>query len=177
MYPDFMNRNSMITWTRFIGKGAKLFTFITFVIFMVASISCTAIHPADNSDAGDAALWINCEGGDFTEGWCNENTYRIRLTVSPGVKSKTVKERKYSSKKSAILAAQNRILEKFKELGIDVKYTAFDPAAYTVAYEVKKTVKYGRIIYEKWDEDQNCEIIYEVSGKRLKRKVESAAFD
>jgi len=36
---------------------------------------------------------------------------------------------------------------------------------------------YGKIIPEKRDEKQNCEIIFEVYRKRLKRKVENAAFE
>lgn len=171
MNTDYMNINLIITKN---GKGKQA---AAAVMFMMISLSCAGISTGENSGASGAAKWVNCEAADFTEGWCDENTYRIRIKASPSIKSRTVKERLSISKKAAILTAREKILERFKELGIDVNYTAFDPAAYTIAHEVRKSIKNGKIISEKWDEDQNCEIIYEVYSKRLKRKVENSAFE
>jgi hypothetical protein len=147
------------------------------VILMITYLSCTSLPVTDNSDTNNAYSLIKCEKADFTEGWCDENTYHIRQTGAPSLKSKTLKERKLSSKNSAILSAQKRILEKFAELDIDINHAEVDTTAYAIAHEVKKSVKNGKIILEKWDENQNCEIIYEVYSKRLKRKVENAVFD
>ena len=172
-----MNRYLIITGTGFMENMKKSAAVTMTALFVITCVSCAGTGTTGSSSAGNNASWINCEAGDFTEGWCNENTYRIRVTGSPPVKSKTAKDRKSGSKKAAILAAQNRILEKFKDMGIDINYAEVDTKAYELAIEIKKAVKNGKIISEKWDDNQNCEIIYEVSIRRLKKKVENSVFN
>ncbi len=154
-------------------KGAAA---IIIIMVMMICVSCTGLYSARNSKADTNSTWANCESADFTEGWCNENTYRVRVTGTPSVKSRTVKERRLSAEKSAINTARDMILGKFKDMGIDISHAEVDTDAYVLANEIRKTVKSGKIISEKWDENQNCEIVYEVSGKRLKKKVMNAVF-
>ncbi len=148
---------------------------ILFILLMTVA-ACTVTGSGRFSGTGNDRKQFNCGEAGFIEGWCNDNTYRLILAAPPSAKSRTDDERKLSSKKLAVFTAQERILEKFKDMGIDVLHCEFDPVAYKIASEVRESIKNGKVISEKWDEDFNCELIYEVYSKQLKKKVKNSAF-
>ncbi|MCP4136241.1 MAG: hypothetical protein GY754_35050 [bacterium] len=111
-----------------------------------------------------------------TEGWVDKNTYRL---ASSAMATRTITNkvaRRESAKRAAILNAQYQILEKFKGSTIEgaAGMSSFEMTGMAVAQEVKGTVKGGSVRKVTYDEEDNCEIIYEVKGKNLKGKVSAA---
>jgi len=111
-----------------------------------------------------------------TEGWIDANTYRI---AAAGVPTKTLTnkvQRRESAKRAAILNAQYQVLEKFKGSKIEgaAGMSNFEMTGMAVAQEIKGVVKGGSVRRVTYDDDDNCEIIYEVKAKGLKKKVGAA---
>jgi hypothetical protein len=132
-------------------------------------------------------IMVSCGGGIGsgmkgksykTSGWIDGDTFRISSMGAPTRTLTNVVQRKESSKRAAILNAQYQILEKFK--GSEIKGAAgmknFETTGMAVAQEVGGIVKGGSIAKVTWDADQNCEIIYEVQSKGLKKKVSGATW-
>jgi len=110
------------------------------------------------------------------EGWVDENTFRI---AAAGVPTRTLTnkvQRKESAKRAAILNAQYQVLEKFKGAKIEgaAGMSNFETTGMAVAQEVKGIVKGGSVYSITYDAEDNCEIIYEVKARGLKKKVSVA---
>ncbi len=111
-----------------------------------------------------------------TEGWIDDDTYRI---AAAGVAKKTLTnkiQRRESAKRAAILNAQYQVLEKFKGAKTEgaAGMSDFEMTGIAVAQEVKGVIKGGSVVKVTYDAEDNCEIIYEVKAKNLKKKVQAA---
>lgn len=117
------------------------------------------------------------EGETFTtEGWIDDNTFRI---AAAGVATRTLTNkvaRRESSKRAAILNAQYQVIEKFKGSQIEGAsgMSNFEMTGIAIAQELKALAKGGSVKKTTWDAEDNCEIIYEVYSKGLKSKVAAA---
>jgi len=117
------------------------------------------------------------EGESYTtEGWIDDDTYRLAAAGVPNRKLTNIVARKASSKRAAILNAQYQVLEKFKGSKIEgaAGMSDFENTGIAIAQEVSGVVKGGSVKKVTYDKDQNCEIIYEVKAKGLKKKVSAA---
>jgi len=70
--------------------------------------------------------------------------------------------RRSVARKTAVLLAQTDIRNKFK---------SDKSGAYSSTGEFYTIVKNGRIINEFFDADDNCEIVYQIKGEGLKKKL------
>ena len=117
------------------------------------------------------------EGETFTtEGWVDNDTFRIAAAGVP-MKTMTNKvQRRESSKRAAILNAQYQVIEKFKGSKIEGAsgMENFEMTGIAIAQELKAVTKGGSVKKVTWDAEDNCEIVYEVRGKDLKKKVGAA---
>ena len=115
-----------------------------------------------------------------TEWWVDENTYRLRAGGAPGAnqEGKNKMVRRESARRAAILNAQFQVLEKFK--GSSVQGAAgmsdFELTGIAISQEVEGVVKGGSVIEATYDSDDNCEVLYEVKARGLKKKVENATW-
>ncbi|MCL1911901.1 MAG: hypothetical protein FWG13_06825 [Leptospirales bacterium] len=130
--------------------------------------------------------FVGCGGGGLgglvdgksykSEGWIDDDTYRTAAIGVPKKGLTSQLQRKATAKEAAKMAAQFAILEKFK--GAKVEGAAgmqdFELTGIAVAKEVEGIVKGGSVVSEKYNDDDECEIIYEVRAKGLKKKVQSA---
>ncbi len=129
------------------------------------------------TSCGGSKLGGQVEGQTFkTEGWIDDNTYRL---AAAGVSKSTLKNkvaRRESAKRAAILNAQYQVLEKFKGSKIEgaAGMSDFENTGIAIAQEVSGIVKGGSVVSATYDEEDNCEIIYEVKAKGLKKKVSAA---
>ena len=75
--------------------------------------------------------------------------------------------------------AEKRIIEKFVGARLEGAAGAADYAStgVAVAKEFSGLVKGGTIVKETYDDDDNCEIIYQVEKKGLKKEVEGGAYE
>jgi hypothetical protein len=112
-----------------------------------------------------------------TEGWVDKNTFRVIATGAPkkGLIGKV--QRKGTAKEAALIMAQKRIIEKFKGARLEGAAGAadYESTGVAVAKEFSGTVRGGSIIQETYDDDDNCEIVYQIEKKGLKRQVMGGA--
>lgn len=119
----------------------------------------------------------SCDLKELKEGWCDENTFWIHAKGMARKKFTDPEERKKISRAAAILNGQDQVFEEFKKLQIIVATGGGDDNSLgtSVAAELAYTVKNkGTVIAERYDEQQNCEIIYEIKSKDLKKKIQLA---
>ncbi|MCP4138303.1 MAG: hypothetical protein GY754_45495 [bacterium] len=110
-----------------------------------------------------------------TEGWVDEDTFRVTALGVPKQGLTNIYQRKGTAKEAALIMAQKRILEKFQ--GVQMEWMAGagsmgdDGSSMSVYKEFGGMVKGGTIVKETYDKEQNCEIIYEVKARGLKKRV------
>ncbi len=117
----------------------------------------------------------NTAGQDVKEvqGWVNEDTYRIIATGSSDTGYRGRSARRKSAKQYAVLDAQRRITEVFmgNEFTLDMN-PDYNRARIYIEKELGPIFTNGRIVSENYDnETDDCEIVYEVTGAGLKKKV------
>src|SRR4030042_1927825 len=145
--------------------------FIVFAVILTAGTSTTFVS---------CSGWMRGGAADgetmSTVGWIDDDTYRISAEGDPGQSLEDIGERKERAKRAAVMNAQYYITEKFKNSKIDGRsgMENFEMTGLTVARELKAIIKRGSVYKVNWDDAQNCEIIYEVKAKDLKKKVSGA---
>ena len=129
------------------------------------------------TSCGGGKIGGQVEGQTFkTEGWIDDDTYRLAASGVPKYTLKNKVARRESAKRAAILNAQYQVLEKFKGSKIEgaAGMSDFENTGIAIAQEVSGIVKGGSVVSATYDEEDNCEIIYEVKAKGLKKKVAAA---
>ena len=128
------------------------------------------------TSCGGGQLGGQVKGETFvTEGWVDDNTYRITSVGCPGKISEGRPDliQRRDAKEAARLDAQRMVLVKFKGEAIEAAagMKDFEVSGVALAAEVEGMVKGGSIIQETYDQDNCCEIIYEVTGRNLRKRV------
>ena len=126
---------------------------------------------------GGSKIGGNVQGETFkNESWVDDNTYRLAAAGVANSKLKNKVQRRESAKRAAILNAQYQVLEKFKGSKIEgaAGMSDFENTGIAIAQEISGVVKGGSVMSATYDEEDNCEIIYEVKAKGLKKKVAAA---
>lgn len=112
-----------------------------------------------------------------SEGWVTPDIFRVTATgvPKPGVTNDV--QKRGTAKEAALIMAQKRIIEKFVNAKVEGAAGAADYASTGIAVskEFKGLVKGGSIVKETYDDDGNCEIVYEVERKGLKKSVMGGA--
>lgn len=107
-----------------------------------------------------------------TEGWVDNDTFRIAASGVPRKDMTNVIQRKEAAKRAAQLNAIYQIIEKF--CGSKIEGAAgmkdFELTGIAVSQELKATLRAGSVKKTTCDDEQNCEIIYEVKSPGLKKK-------
>lgn len=149
--------------------GFMLFCVKKAVIVILAALLMFSAAGCKSTDPGKTA-------GKSPDGWADDNTYITAAIGVPVKKLTDIESRKKSAKRSAILNAQFQVIEGFKN-------TAYRPAnymEYNVTWikegmekreKIYTAAKNGVIDKESYDGEQNCEIVYKVYDKDLKKKV------
>ncbi|MCP4138301.1 MAG: hypothetical protein GY754_45485 [bacterium] len=122
---------------------------------------------------------IACRSGQvetkkmITDGWVDEDTIRVTALGAPKRGLTNIYQKKATAREAAFIMAQYTMLEKFKGPRLEgaAGMAEFGSTGIAVGKELRGIVRGGSIIKEKFDEDQNCEIVYEVKHKGLKKKV------
>jgi len=141
---------------------------------LVVSAVVLMIAAAFIVSCGPRGLGGQVKGQSFiTEGWVNDDTFRVTSTGAPkpGLTNKI--QRRGTAKEAAIIMAQKTMIEKFKGARLEGAAGAADYASTGIAVmkEFSGTVKGGSVIRETYDDDDNCEVVYELIARGLKKKV------
>ena len=140
---------------------------------------------------GSAVSFTGCKSGNSTEtvnprvsdiwnykGWADEDTYR---TVSTGMDCKlklSAANKKECVKKYAINNAIDEITKEFKSWNHRGQgaYSEMTDYSQSASREIIGVIKSGCVIAEKYDENFNCTIVYEIKAKGFKKQVEQTDF-
>ena len=139
---------------------------------MVALFAFAAAFTA----CGDS-LGGQVKGDSFkTEGWVDKDTFRSTSTGVPKAGLTNKIQRRGTAKEAAVLMAQSHIIEKFKGSKIEGAAGVSDYAStgYAASKEFAGFVKGGSVVKETYDEDDNCEVVYEIKSKGLKKQLTGA---
>ena len=111
-----------------------------------------------------------------SEGWINNDTFQAKGLGAPKATEENTIKRKTQSKSAALLAAQARVVELLFGAKIEGAAGSLDgeSTGVAIAKEFSGELKGGSIISETYDDEQNCEIVYQVHGKNLKKRVMDA---
>jgi hypothetical protein len=144
----------------------KVTVVLALVVFAAAFVSC---------GGGKGGMGGQVQGESFvTEGWANKgDTYRTTATGVPkeGLKNKI--QRRGTAREAAVLMAQSHIIEKFKGAKVEGASGVSDYAStgFAASKEFAGMVKGGSVVKETYDEDDNCEIVYEITSKGLQKQL------
>ena len=127
---------------------------------------------------GGSGMGGQVEGESFvTEGWVSPDIFRVTSTgvAKPGLKNKV--QRRGTAKEAALIMAQKRVIEKFVGARLEGGAGAADYASTGIAVSIEfgGLVKGGTIVKSTYDDDDNCEIVYQVEKKNLRKEVEGGA--
>lgn len=105
--------------------------------------------------------------GDFTKkknpdnqmiGWINDDTYRVYASGIPNIEVKGKSTRRYISRKKAVINAKTKTVEILKKAKLNKE-------------EINSGIENGAVVFEEYDCFDNCEIIYEIKHKNLRKKI------
>ena len=143
-----------------------------FSLFLTLSLAIAFSSCASGPQGGEV------EGDSFvTEGWVTPDIFRVTATGVPKEKLKNKIQRRGTAKEAALIMAQKRIIEKFVGSRLEGAAGAADYASTGIAVskEFSGMVKGGTIVKSTYDTDDNCEIVYQVEKKGLRKEVEGGA--
>lgn len=145
----------------------KIFSSILLVLVAVTFNAC-----------GSKSMGGEVEGESFvTEGWVSPDIFRVTATGVPkeGLKNKV--QRRGTAKEAALIMGQKRIIEKFVGARMEGAAGAADYASTGIAVskEFSGLVKGGTIVKSTYDDDDNCELVYQIEKKGLRKDVEGGA--
>jgi hypothetical protein len=146
-------------------------------LFLLGLVVSMGLVVALTSCGGGGKIGGVVQGETFkNEGWVDKDTYRIAAAGVSNSKLTNKIQRRESAKRAAILNAQYQVLEKFKGSTIEgaAGMSDFESTGIAVAQEVQGFIKGGSVLSATYDDEDNCEVIYEVKGKDLKKKASTA---
>jgi hypothetical protein len=155
-----VTRKSLPNWR----AAASVMLLVSTILFGTAQ--CSILPGRGGSDQVET----------LESGWADDDTFRITMA---GEASKTAgpDEWKQSARRAAVLNAQYRMLEQFKGYKLEAAtgIEAVDPGGFAVTKQLKKLVKEGIVVRERYDEEiRACEVQLEVREKALKRLIQAA---
>ncbi len=133
-----------------------------------------------------SATVVSCKSGSSLQdeiwerdGWIDSNTFRIYATGIPKSGAVSVIHKKGSAHESAVLRAQLMIMEKFKGAMVEScgGMVDYDKDFLRVEKAFMPIIKKGKVVAERYDEEFNCNIVYEITSKDLKKKVQTYTID
>ena len=110
-----------------------------------------------------------------SEGWLDDDTFQVKAIGAPHPDAEGKVKRKTQSKQAALLAAQARIIELMIGSRIQSATASLDGESTGVAVskEFEGMLKGGEVVQETYDSEDNCELIYRIYRKGLKKRAET----
>lgn len=129
--------------------------------------------------AGTMTSWIKKGDVYKTEGWLDGNTYQVHgIGVAPENITNKI-QRRALSKEAALMDAQEQVIESMHGYMLKGKSEADmnQLKSSTVYKEVGAMAKGGRIVQVTFGENDEADLVYQVSQKGLKKKMAFSAKD
>ncbi len=109
----------------------------------------------------------------MTNGWVDNNTLRISASGEPRKNIASVIQKKFSAKDAALKSARLKLTQKFQSkknissIRVDENYAGTN----TETDEILSAIRNGKILKETYDDEQVCDIVYEITSPGLKKKI------
>lgn len=147
---------------------------LKYVICIIVTIVAVAFASCSHKNATKNPVTIT----ESLEGWINDDTYQIAAGGVPISSLTLITQRKESARLAALLNARCQIIKIFT--GYTVKQDDLNNdnqlEGIPITEELKTVVNSGIIKKTVWDDDANCEIVYEVKYPGLKQRVDEGAW-
>ncbi len=134
------------------------------------------------TSCGGGNLGGTIEDGDSyaMEKWVDDNTFQVVAGGEANAELKGKTARRESAQRAAIMNAKYKIVEKF--IGSKIEGASgmenFMHSGTAVAEEIGAMFKGGSVKKVTYDKETDAaEVIYEIKGKNLKKRVESGDFE
>lgn len=152
-----------------------------FLIYVIGIMVLSAILSCGSMQTGSCPVNLD-QIGENDPGlvWCGDDTVLVVSEGAPKDEIKDIDKRKKSSKEMALMLAQNKIFEKFKGSCISAAtFPNFDDDGKGDAFsaEILRASKSGTLIDCRWDDSQNCIILYKLTRPGLKRITAHCSLD
>lgn len=110
-----------------------------------------------------------------SEGWIDDETFQVRALGAPNPDAEGKVKRRTQSKDAALLAAQARVIELLLGARVQAASGSLDGESTGVAIskEFEGFIKGGSIVELIYDTEDNCEIVYRIHAKSLKKKAKA----
>lgn len=107
-------------------------------------------------------------------GWTDNDTFLINATGASTKKVADPEKQKEEARRAAILFAQYRIVDTFKGYILEgaTGIMADEPYFKASLATLKQLAKEGKIVAEKYDDEGNCEILYELKKNGLRKYIQ-----
>lgn len=138
-------------------------------IFLAALLAVGSAFHCGTSDSmleGDTKSYES-------EGWIDDHTFQVRALGVPRESESNTTKRKIQSKEAATLSAQARVIELMLGAKVQGATGSLDGESTGVALtkEFEGIIRGGSIVKTTYDEEQNCEVVYRVQAKGLKKRA------
>ena len=146
------------------------------ILFLVVALSMLAFVTGCGKEVGESGI---IKGESFqTEGWVDDDTFRVSaIGTWPEDLADAKKVVKMNrALEGATLKAQTAVMEKFKGYALKAKGGAESGVGLgeVAVKTIEGYAKGGSVVKKTYDEEFNCEVLYEVHSKGLRKKADAS---
>ena len=143
------------------------------LIIAVATVSMLSLIACGSSQD---RIMLKGETESFrTEGWLDGDTFQVRALGAANPKLKRFVQRRTASEEAALLAAQKRAIELM--IGSKIKGASGSQSGeltgLVITKEFEGRIKGGAIVKKTFNEDDDCELVWRIHRKGLKKEAEA----
>lgn len=149
---------------------------ILLIMTVLMGTSCESNRGSVKGKGADGCVEISKEDiAAFQDGWCDNNTLRVTAAGGPPKNEKDTAKRREGAYRSAVVMAKYRITGKLSGDRIGAGGIIDDREFHAEEKRFKaflnKVLDEGKVVGSIWDEEDNCQVIYQIQKTHLKKLV------
>jgi hypothetical protein len=152
-----ITRKSLPSWK----KASAIIILLS--AFIIPTLDCTSNVIIDDGASGKKTV----------EGWIDRDTFQVISLGVPSMKAQGKEKRRASARSAALIMAQQTMIEKFYGYSLQAGGIVHNPSKKDFHKEFAGVIKDGSIIKEIYDDDDNCEILYQIRSTGLKKRLDN----
>lgn len=130
--------------------------------FILPTLDCTSSVIVDRRASGKKTV----------EGWIDGDTFQVIALGVPLRKARGKEKRRASARQMAVIMAQKTMIDKFYGYSLQAGGIVHNAPKKNFRKEFTDVIKGGTVIHERYDDDDNCEIIYQIRSTGLKKRLD-----
>jgi hypothetical protein len=149
---------------------------ILLIMTVLMGNSCESIRGSARGKGADGCIEMSNEDiAAFQDGWCDNNTLRVSATGVPPKNEKDTAKRREGAYRGAVIMAKYRITGKLSGDRIGAGGIIDDREYHAEEKRFKaflnKVLDEGKVVGSIWDDEDNCQVIYQIRKTHLKKLV------